>query len=229
MMHNNFLAKRPLLYKIFSNFRKRLNHEKLLYIEKIHYGNVVLDVGANKGYYTSLFSILVGRHGEVHSFEPVPESYKELLDLKTELDNVFTNNLAVGQKCGAATINYDPFDSEKATLKDTTSSLPNRHQTQVISIDEYVEKHELSNVDFIKCDVEGFELEVLHGAIKTLKSLKPKVSLEITLAENDLKDTMHLLRSAGYSNFQKIEKDYPMFSLNTHNYSEEYFYLYASS
>lgn len=227
-MHNNFLAKRPLLYRIWSNFSKRPNHEKLLYIEKIHYGHVVLDVGANKGYYTSLFSILVGRHGEVHSFEPVPESYKELLDLKTELKNVFRNNLAVGQESGTATINYDPFDSEKATLKNTTSPMPNKHQTQVISIDEYVEIHKLNILNFIKCDVEGLELEVLRGAVTTLKTLKPKVSLEITLAKNDLKDAMHLLRSAGYSNFQKIEKDYPSFNLNTHNYSEEFFYLYAT-
>ena len=223
-MHNYFLAKRPLLYKILSNMRQKINYEKLLYLNEIVNNNIVLDIGANKGYYTSLFSTLVGRHGEVHSFEPVPESYKELLKLKTGFKNVFRNNLAVGKESGVATINYDPLDSEKASLV----TLPKEYQTEVISIDEYVENLKLTFVHFIKCDVEGLELEVLRGGLNTLKTLKPKVSLEITLAENDLKEAIHLLRSAGYSNFNKIEKDYPLFDIKIHNYSEDYFYLYAS-
>jgi len=227
-MHNYFLVKRPLLYKILSNMRQNINYEKLLYLNEIKKGNTVLDIGANKGYYTSLFSVLVGRHGEVHSFEPVPESYKRLQELNTQLKNVFSNNLAVGQESGTATINYDPLDSEKATLIDTTLSLPKKSQTEVISIDEYVENLKLTFVHFIKCDVEGLELEVLRGGLNTLKTLKPKVSLEITLTENDLKEAIHLLKSAGYSNFHKIEKDYPLFDIKIHNYSEDYFYLYAS-
>ncbi len=227
-MHNPFLIKRPLLYKIWSNVRRKFNYEKLLYLNKIGNSNIVLDIGANKGYYTSLFSTLVGRYGEVHSFEPVPETYKELQNLKSRFENVFKNNLAVGRESCTATINYDPFDSEKATLLDTTLSLPKKYQTEVISIDEYVENLKLTFVHFIKCDVEGLELDVLRGAKNTLKTLKPKVSLEITLAENDLNEAIHLLKSAGYSNFHKIEKDYPLFDIKIHNYSEDYFYLYAS-
>ena len=227
-MHNLFLVKRPLLYKIWSNVRQSTNYEKLLYLNEIVNNNIVLDIGANKGYYTSLFSNLVGRHGEVHSFEPVPESYRELQNLKTKFENVFKNNLAVGKESGTAIINYDPFDSEKATLKDTTQSFPQKSQTEIISIDEYVENLKITCVHFIKCDVEGLELEVLRGAMNTLKTLKPKVSLEITLAENDLKEAIHLLRSAGYSNFHRMEKGYPLFYLNKHNFSEDYFYIYAS-
>ena len=178
-MHNYFLVKRPLLYKILSNMRQKINYEKLLYLNEIKNDNIVLDIGANKGYYTSLFSTLVGRLGEVHSFEPVPESYKELKNLKTRFENVFKNNLAVSKESGTATINYDPFDSEKATLIDSTLSLPKKSQTEVISIDEYVENLKLTIVHFIKCDVEGLELEVVRGAMNTLKTLKPKVSLEI--------------------------------------------------
>ena len=227
-MNNYFLVKKPFFYKILSKLRQKFNYEKLLYLNEIKNGDIVLDIGANKGYYTSLFSTLVGRHGEVHSFEPVPESYKELQNLKTRFENVFKNNLAVSKESGTATINYDPFDSEKATLIDSTLSLPKKSQTEVISIDEYVENLKLTLVHFIKCDVEGLELEVLRGGLYTLKTLKPKVSLEITLAENDLKEAIHLLRRAGYSNFHRIEKNYPFFNLNTHNYSEDYFYLYAS-
>ena len=81
-MHNSFLARNPILYRSLSRFRKSINYEKLLYLRKIKKGHTVLDIGANQGYYTSLFSILTGNKGQVHAFEPVPESFSKLEKLK---------------------------------------------------------------------------------------------------------------------------------------------------
>ena len=77
-MHNSFLARNPALYSFLARFRKHVNYEKLLYLSKIKKGHTVLDIGANQGYYTSLFSILTGNKGQVHAFEPVPESFSKL-------------------------------------------------------------------------------------------------------------------------------------------------------
>ena len=81
-MHNSFLARNPILFKFLSRFRKSINYEKLLYLRKIKKGHTVLDIGANQGYYTSLFSILTGYKGQVHAFEPVPESFSKLEKLR---------------------------------------------------------------------------------------------------------------------------------------------------
>ena len=148
------------------------------------------------------------------------------ISIRTGKVVTFCSTLAKGSTF--ETVPKNSLSLYAATLIDTTLTLPKKSQTEVISIDEYVENLKLTFVHFIKCDVEGLELEVLRGGLNTLKTLKPKVSLEITLAENDLKEAIHLLRSAGYSNFNKIEKDYPLFDINMHNYSEDYFYLYAS-
>ena len=227
-MHNFFLANNPILYKLISNLRRKINYEKILYLENIHKGFVVLDVGANKGYFTSLFSFLVGKNGKVHAFEPVPETYQELINLKTAFQNVCTNNLAVGEKSGQATISYDPNDREKATLIQSSSSFTKLVETKVVSIDQYVKNSNLKFVDFIKCDVEGFELEVLLGAVQTLSNFSPKISIEMTQEKNEIEEAIHILKRAGYSNFVKIEKNFPNFDYKTHNFSEEYFYLYAT-
>ena len=117
-----------------------------------------MDIGANQGYYTSLFSILIGQYGQVHAFEPVPESFNKLRQLKSCYKNVILNNFAIGEKQGSASINYDPMDSEKASLLNSRNTYPNEFITEVNSIDNYMIDKKLDKIDFIKCDVEGFEL-----------------------------------------------------------------------
>ena len=58
-MQNTFLVKKPNLYRLLSKLRKKSDLRKITLSVKIKKDNVVLDIGANKGYYTSLFSRLV--------------------------------------------------------------------------------------------------------------------------------------------------------------------------
>ena len=46
-------------------------------------------------------------------------------------------------------------------------------------MDEWIKDNPLENVDFIKVDVEGYELEVLKGSENTIKSFKPVIFIEI--------------------------------------------------
>jgi hypothetical protein len=99
----------------------------------------------------------------------------------------------------------------------------------VRTIDEYVSEKGLTEVNFIKCDVEGFELEVLLGACKSLSKFKPAISMEMTLCENETKQSIQLLKKAGYKKFLKVEKGFPCFELQNHNFDlKDYFYLYAT-
>ena len=228
-MHNSFLARNPILFKFLSRFRKSINYEKLLYLRKIKKGHTVLDIGANQGYYTSLFSILTGNKGQVHAFEPVPESFNKLKKLRTSFSNVIINHCAIGKESGSAIISYDPNDSEKASILNVPKLNPNKSQTIVRTIDEYVSEKGLTEVNFIKCDVEGFELEVLIGAYQSLAKYKPAISMEMTLNEDETKQSIQLLKKAGYKKFLQVEKGFPCFKLQNHNFdSKDYFYLYAT-
>ena len=58
--------------------KRKPNYEKSLYFSKVKKGFSVLDLGANQGYFSSIFAQLVGPNGSVHCFEPIPENIKIL-------------------------------------------------------------------------------------------------------------------------------------------------------
>lgn len=147
----------------------------------IKQGMTVFDVGANIGQFSILFAHLVGQEGKVYSFEPVSSTIRRL---KTHIalngfDNVFTEQLAVLDKDNEiATINIFP---EGNSVWNTIGnpSMPvkpvGKEKVSTITIDTYCNEHGIKNIDYLKIDVEGAELEVLMGCKKLLKSQKIKL------------------------------------------------------
>ena len=221
----------PKLYAKLISLRKLPSFEKILYLRSIKKGDVVLDVGANCGYFTALFSRLVSTYGEVHAFEPVPETYKLLLaNTRKRMPNVKPNNFAVGEKRGKAVISYDLNDSEKASLVHSCVSMTRHFETDVIPLDDYAQENDLRKLDFVKCDVEGFELNALKGMKDTLAIHRPQISLEVTLPDEQRIEMIDLLKSLGYDSFRKIERGFPDYDPKENIQQEEdYFYLHATS
>lgn len=130
-------------------------------------GMTVIDVGAHIGYFTRLFSQLVGPSGKVIAFEPISENF-EILQKNTEkFSNIKLYNYAVGDNIGT-TIFY------KVLGRSACHSLlkPSDHSQEVVvpitTIDELVKLENLHNINFIKIDVEGSEFSVLKGAWQSL-------------------------------------------------------------
>jgi FkbM family methyltransferase len=229
-MHNYLLIKFPYIYFFFSKLRKKINYEKYLYLRNIKKGDIILDIGANRGYYTSLFSEIISNSGQVHAFEPVPENFTKLKSLKPFNKNVIFNHLAIGKRNETGIIRYDLNDLEKASLLKSCSTNLKESLTQITTVDNYIKEYPLSNVNFIKCDVEGSELDVFTGSVETLTEYKPKLSIEVTLNKTETYELYQLLLSAGYNKFHRIEKGYPRFIIDEHDFKkEDYFYLYATS
>ena len=228
-MHKfKWLLSYPSLYAYLASKRKHINHEKLLYLKSIKKGNIIFDIGANVGIFTELFSILCGNKGEVHCFEPIPETYEALLRRTKDLKNVLQNNVAAGDTNSQMTMSYDSSDSEKATLLDNDKD--NGSKVKVIRLDDYVSKINLKRLDFIKCDVEGYELEALIGLKSTLDAFHPQISLEVTVSHQKRIEIVDLLRSLGYDCFKKIELGLPQYNPKEDNTEiNDYFYLHASS
>jgi FkbM family methyltransferase len=227
-MHSSLL-RFPKLYAKLIYLRKYPNFEKILYLKAIKSGDVVLDIGANYGYFTTLFSGLVSTCGEVHAFEPVPETYKLLLENTRRLmPNIKANNFAVGQKREKAVISYDINDSEKASLVHYCASMTKKTETDVIPLDDYVQDNDLRRLDFVKCDVEGYELQALRGMKRTLCELTPQLSIEVTINHKDRLSLFSFLKDLGYDSFKIIEKGYPDYH-HCLNGVQDYFYLHAFS
>lgn len=175
---------------------------------EVRLGDCVWDVGANVGLYTRRFVELVGTQGTVIAIEPSPHCVEVLRD---ELRPLNPAALTIVQ---AALSHYDGignFSIERGPvavsnrLSDQTkadATVPVR----VAKGDTLVTDGSCPAPDVIKVDVEGYELEVLRGLEKLLRSGKPRaIFVEVhfqQLQERGLADgpahVTALLRSAGY-------------------------------
>lgn len=150
-----------------------------LCIKKLQNSGTFLDIGANVG----MFSMSIANSLEnvsIHAFEPVPTNFS-VLKTNLKVNNLETkiaaNNLAVGSTC--STINMSLEGQLSHVLKTENIDTSAKIGVNSVSIDYYCETNKITDVKLIKCDVEGFELEVLIGAKKILELQKPSLIIEI--------------------------------------------------
>lgn len=117
--------------------------------------NHVLDIGAWVGTWTMKINPFCGR---VIAFEPDPLHYECLV--KNVPEEVETHQLAVGNDKKMISLSEDNFTQAKRVVGE--GNIP------MVTIDSL----NFTDVDLIKIDVEGYEMEVLKGADKTLEKLK---------------------------------------------------------
>ncbi len=176
-------------------------------------GMTFFDIGAHFGYFTMLGSKIVGKKGQVHSFEPTPSSFNILKTNVSKKDNVFLNKCAVFSERKTIIINdygikYSASNSiYTARLSQTTISRLKlkKHKIKAISIDTYVEKNDL-RPDFVKIDAESSEYKILMGMKKTINKFHPIISIEVgDIGVNDIpssKDLVHFLINKGYKPYE---------------------------
>lgn len=156
--------------KIF--FNRGFEHKTISVIKKhVKEGMVVVDIGANIGLYSILLSRLVGEKGKVYAFEPDNEIYDILIEnLKlSKCFNVEVCRKALSDKNSTVVLTRPEDNSGDAFnfIKEVTdNSSPNTLQTE--TLDSFLNDRLISEIDFIKIDVEGAELLCLRGAQKTL-------------------------------------------------------------
>jgi FkbM family methyltransferase len=169
-------------------------HNQRLFSEKLHPGAVVLDIGANVGFFTLLASKLVGPAGRVHAFEPLPRNlyYLEQHIRLNEASNVTVHSLAIASTTGTARFG----DGENASQ----ARLSNAGEIQVLttSLDDLLASRRIPRPDFIKIDIEGAEGEALQGAA-TLLSGSPRTIVLSTHGYDQHEICWAILKDAGFN------------------------------
>jgi FkbM family methyltransferase len=153
-------------------------------------GDVCLDVGANIGWYTTLMQMLVGSAGEIHAFEPVPETFAILKDNVAANENpgsVILNNIALGDRTGEVTMHtFDDRSDGHASISDFGDSTARDIPTQMIRLDDYLRERRITNVRFLKIDIEGAELSMLKGSSRLFRQeVPPVIVVEAALATTE--------------------------------------------
>ena len=142
-----------------------------------------MDVGANLGFMSGIFSNLTGATGQVYSFEPSPFTYAKLLEViqGNQYANVLPYNLGCGREERTMTL-FRPSSSGNATLRPDAGieqSVRQKDSVRIVNLDEFVGP-KLERLDFFKIDTEGFEDEVLAGASGILQRFKPVIYIELS-------------------------------------------------
>ncbi len=149
----------------------------------VHPGNTVLDIGANFGVFTRLFSQLVGPHGSVIAFEPVPLTFRTLAAgiERYRLTNVRAVNKAVSDHAGAVSMVVPSYAGNKGDNLYEARIVNSSASQKTLAVDSVtIDSLQLPRVDFMKIDVEGHELEVLQGSRQTLERHHPALMVEVT-------------------------------------------------
>lgn len=143
---------------------------------------VVIDIGANLGYFAKTFSRLVP-NGKLIAIEPLPQFHAILNYFIGNKENVELHNVALGKTSGSITMVLPKTNGMMRTGLPHVmrAEVENREHTtqdvQMVNTSAFFSTFE--RIDYIKCDIEGHEWEVFSQLGDILKSKRPIVQIEI--------------------------------------------------
>lgn len=182
----------------------RKKYPEIFYLNQlIKPGFVCVDIGANVGYYSVQLSKLVYPDGHVYSVEPVPLFAKVFQHNCNRFahKNVTLYQVALGAEQREVTLETPMMDGvfrHGLTRVVDGSSNPQGNASykanMVIADDLFAG---LEKIDFLKCDVEGYETILFPQMIKTIQRCKPIIQIELNNPEN-IFQLYELLNPLGY-------------------------------
>jgi FkbM family methyltransferase len=215
----NYLQKRVINFLFNEKWYNRIKLTKIVFCYKLNIpyemstilkdlltdDSVVFDIGANMGQYACrLNSIVQKGKGHVYCFEPVSTNFIALRDMKKilHMNNVTINQLGVGNVVENKTINIPMFDNglvvgTRASLLEMNEVIHKTESIKVTTIDTFFSEMKVEKLDFIKCDTEGNEANVLEGGRETITRFRPILSFEMSYKSSNLKWLLDL----GYEMF----------------------------
>ena len=132
---------------------------------------VVFDVGANEGQ-TAEHYVRAFPSAQIYSFEPVSTTYQSLVERVSKWPRVRTFQLAFADRNRTARIQLVPvsgWNSLRNELSNNSSSSCGE-LVAIRNLDSFCAEENISHIDLLKTDTEGFDLEVLKGAEVMLRA-----------------------------------------------------------
>ncbi len=191
---------------IKAGFLKR-KYPELFYLSTlVKPGFICVDIGANVGYYSVFLSKYAGITGKVYAVEPVP-LFANIFRKNTKkfaLPNIELYQCALGAEVKEVTLGTPVLDGVfrhglTRVLEQGETGSEQTYTAQMQIPDELFSG--LPKIDFIKCDVEGYEVHLFPHMLKTLNKFKPVIQIEISSRENR-RAIIDLLKPAGYKPYR---------------------------
>lgn len=171
-------------------------------------GEVTIDIGAHRGFYTGVLARAVGDRGCVHAFEPNPSHWDRLAEVARAYGNVTVHRIALSDVAATGALRIPVVGGREIdALASLSRSFAEGHEhpgsvsVELQRLDDIIPASR--SISFLKCDVEGHETSVLSGAVKTIARDHPAMLVEIEERHRPgtLIETLQLLESLQYAPF----------------------------
>jgi FkbM family methyltransferase len=169
-------------------------------------GMTCLDIGANIGYYVLLENKLVGEEGKIIAIEPSPENF-EYLQKNIKLQNtqsIQAFNIAVGNTEGKIKfLVYENASNSGMVIPDgEEQKWPGEViEVPIIKVDSLLQEKNITKIDFLRMDVEGYEFHIFEGMQETLNQHKPIIHIEVhksIMGDETTKKWFKMMQKFGY-------------------------------
>ncbi len=187
----------------------------------------IIDIGSNKGQSIDFFRS-ISSNTKIYGFEPNPTLFRSLEKKYKNCTNVHLSNQGVSNINGKLifqenllneTSTFEELNYESTYLKQKSKILGvkpeaiivKKYEVEVCRISDFIAKNNLQNIDIIKIDVEGHELQCLKGLFESNDTLTIKyIQLEshsddMYINKGNHVEINEILKSNGFNEFKKIK------------------------
>jgi FkbM family methyltransferase len=211
-------------------------YAELYFTQKIlREGDIVLDIGANLSYYSYFLAKRIGKKGHLYAIEPIPlfaDIWKKNMR-KYSKSSITLFNCALGSEekefvnmsipivNGVVRHGLTKVDGQG---EDSWGSLMEFKVPMHIG-DLLLKKEELTRLNYLKCDVEGYEQYVIPSLEKTISTLKPLIQIELNGKENR-ENVVDFLIQFKYDIYLLADGKFNLIERNEiHNYNQDFYFI----
>lgn len=201
-------------------YKKNFNNNKI----------IIFDVGANRGQSIIRFKELFPK-SVIHSFEPIDSCIKEIKNLN--FTDVILNNYALGEKFYKKKFykykndeisSFYNISDKKNFPKHINTEVENKFESQINTLDRYLEEKDIIKIDILKIDTQGYEEKVIDGSNTSLKKGIIKfIELEVIITNNyefDYFNKFSIFNKLNNLNYKLVGID--SISYNKNNYISQF-------
>ncbi len=200
----------PTDIKLMSNFV--LREQRDWFEDEIHFVRSfiqpdmqVLDIGANYGLYSMAIAGRLGDEGKLWCFEPTPNTARALRESITA--NSYESKVEVieaGLSAEAGTASFYASSNAELNSLHSTDANAEKITIELQTLDECLQRYEWTDIDFIKLDAEGEEVNILKGAEQTLTKLDPLVMFELKHGNQINQGLLNAFTALGFEIYRLI-------------------------
>jgi FkbM family methyltransferase len=194
--------------------------EDLIVISFLKKGDQAIDIGANIGFNTAIFSDLVGEKGRVYSFEPSKVTFKFIDELSKKYPQINIFQLAAGDR----TCKLNFIDEDHSDLSHINEIPGNKrgYSIDCVRLDDWMDGIDCFNPKFLKIDAEGFDLQVIRGASRLISQYRPIICFECS--DTDILNLTKIIINKDLTyKFYRVKCKYPTSIFHKEDWTNNYF------